>query len=156
MTDSSFEPLDQEPARLATGYLVTDGPPDSWPANVFSVPAAGMPDGGVITTAPDLARLIDALLGGKLLTPATIAAMTTPQGPPSDDLEQYGYGCELVLEGGEVTIIGHGGMDPGVSAMVTHHLRAATTTVVLCNHDRGSWAVTKRLAQELGLTEPRT
>jgi CubicO group peptidase (beta-lactamase class C family) len=156
MVDSGFEPLDQEPARLATGYLATDGPPGSWRANVFSVPAGGMPDGGVITTAPDLARLIDALLGGLLLSPATVAAMTTPQGPPSDELEQYGYGCELVVEGGEVTIIGHGGADPGVSTMVAHHLRAATTTVVLCNHDRGSWEVTKRLADELDLTEPRT
>jgi CubicO group peptidase (beta-lactamase class C family) len=116
----------------------------------------GMPDGGVITTAADLARLIDALLAGRVLSPASVAAMMRPQGPNADDLEQYGYGCELVVEGGEVTIVGHGGSDPGVSAMLTHHLAAGTTTVVLCNYDRGSWAVTKRLAAELGLDEPRS
>ncbi len=155
MVDTAFEALDSEPVGLATGYMTSTDPPETWPTNVFSVTAMGMPDGGVITTAPDLARLIDALLDGRLVTPATLAAMTSPQGPASDDLEQYGYGCELVVEGGKVTIIGHGGSDPGVSSMVAHHLGAATTIVVLCNYDRGSWAVTKRLAADLGLTEPR-
>ena len=115
-----------------------------------------MPDGGLITTPQDLARLIDALIGGKLLSPAMTSAMMTPQGPPSDDLEQYGYGCEVVVEDGQVTIIGHGGLDPGVSSIVAHYRAAGTTTVVLCNNDRGSWEVAKRLAEELGLSEPRT
>jgi CubicO group peptidase (beta-lactamase class C family) len=157
MVDTAIESLDREPARLATGYLAhgDDGPPETWRANYFSVPMVGMPDGGMITTAQDLARLIDALLAGTLLAPAMTRAMTTPQGPPSDAIEQYGYGCELVVENGEVTIIGHGGSDPGVSTMVAHHLRAATTIVVLSNYDRGSWAVTKHIAEFLGLREPR-
>jgi CubicO group peptidase (beta-lactamase class C family) len=67
-----------------------------------------MPDGGMITTAHDLARLIDALIGGRLLSPPLLAAMMTPQGPDSNDVEQYGYGLELVVEDGAVTIIGHG------------------------------------------------
>ncbi len=156
MTDTAIDSLDQEPRDLATGYLVTDGPPETWRANTFSVPAVGMPDGGLITTPEDLARFIDALIGAKLLSPAMTSAMMTPHGPPSDDLEQYGYGCELVVEDGQVTIIGHGGLDPGVSAMVAHYRAAGITTVVLCNNDRGSWPVTKRLAEELGLSEPRT
>ena len=155
MTDTAIDSLDQEPRDLATGYLVSDGPPETWRANTFSVPAVGMPDGGLITTPEDLARFIDALIGGALVSPAMTSAMMTPQGPRSDDLEQYGYGCELVVEDGQVTIIGHGGLDPGVSAMVAHYRAAGTTTVVLCNNDRGSWAVTKRLAEELGLSEPR-
>ena len=110
----------------------------------------------MITTAHDLARLIDALLAGSLLSPAMSKEMMSPQGPASDAVEQYGYGCELVIENGEVTIIGHGGSDPGVSTMVAHHLDAATTIVVLSNYDRGSWAVTKHIAESLGLTEPRT
>lgn len=63
MTDSEMGALDDEPADLATGYLVTDGPPASWRANTFSVTVAGMPDGGMISTPTDLARFIDALLG---------------------------------------------------------------------------------------------
>jgi CubicO group peptidase (beta-lactamase class C family) len=133
MIDTALEDLDLDPARLATGYLTDDGPPDRWRANYFSITANGMPDGGMITTATDLARLIDALLAGRLLSPALTDAMTRPQGPPSSDIEQYGYGCELVVEDGVVTILGHGGSDPGVSTMVTHHRAAGTTIVVLCN-----------------------
>jgi CubicO group peptidase (beta-lactamase class C family) len=155
MTDTLFGALDMEPDRLATGYLVTDGPPESWRANIYSVPVASMPDGGMITTAHDLARLIDALLGGELLGPPALAAMTSPQWPPSEELERYGYGCELVVEHGEVTILGHGGQDPGISTMVSHHRATATTTVVLCNHDRGSWAVTQRLEREAGIVDLR-
>jgi CubicO group peptidase (beta-lactamase class C family) len=155
MIDTAIEALDLDPPRLATGYLTDDGPPDRWRANYFSVTANGMPDGGMITTATDLARLIDALLEGRLLSPALADAMTRPQGPPSSDIEQYGYGCELIVEDGVVTILGHGGSDPGVSTMVTHHRAAGTTIVVLCNQDRGSWAATLRVGEALGLRDPR-
>jgi CubicO group peptidase (beta-lactamase class C family) len=155
MTDTAFEELDQDPARYATGYLSADGLPGTWRSNMFSLTAKGMPDGGMITTAHDLARLVDALLGGRLLSPPLLAAMMKPQGPDSKDVEQYGYGLELVVEGGAVTIVGHGGADPGVSTMVAHHLAAATTIVVLCNQDRGSWAAVKRITKDLGLTDPR-
>jgi CubicO group peptidase (beta-lactamase class C family) len=155
MADTAFEDLDQDPRRYATGYIRTDGPSESWRSNVFSLTAKGMPDGGMITTARDLARLVDALLVGELLSPPLLASMIRPHALPSADVEQYGYGMELVVESDAVTIIGHGGSDPGVSTLVTHHLAAATTIVVLCNHDRGSWAVTARLTKELGLTDPR-
>ncbi len=156
MDDSAFDALDHDPPRLATGYLRANGPFDTWRSNIFSVQANAMPDGGLITSAPDLARLIDALLAGRLLSPPLLAAMMTPQGPRSTRLEQYGYGLELVVENGEVTILGHGGSDPGVSTIVAHHRAAATTIVVLCNHDRGAWTVNLQLAAELGLTDPRT
>lgn len=155
MVDSAFDERDLDPERLATGYLVTGEPPHLWRANSYSVPAGGMPDGGLITTPHDLARLLDALLGGQLLEPRTTAAMTTPQGPPSDRLEQYGYGCQLVVEDGAVTIIGHSGADPGVSALVSRYHEDATTIVVLCNHDRGAFPTTQYLARALGLRDPR-
>jgi CubicO group peptidase (beta-lactamase class C family) len=160
LRDSAFEALDQDPPRLATGYLHTSGPYQTWRSNIFSVPANGMPDGGLVTTAADLARLLDALLGGELLSASLLAAMTTPQGPPPAEARPYawayGYGMELAVENGQVTILGHGGADPGVSTIVAHHRAAATTIVVLCNHDRGSWAVNLQLAAAFGLTNPRT
>jgi CubicO group peptidase (beta-lactamase class C family) len=156
MTDSGIEPLDGDPARLATGYYTSDAPPGEWRSNIYGVTAMGMPDGGMITTARDLATLVDALLDGSLLSAETARAMRSPQGPPSADVEQYGYGCELVVVGGEVTIIGHGGSDPGVSGLVTHHLASATTVVVLCNQDRGSWAATQRIEDAFGIADART
>jgi len=154
MVDTAIEALDHDPARLATGYVTDETAPNGWKSNVFSVTAVGMPDGGMITTATDLARLVDALVGGRLLSAALLTAMTTPHGPPSA-AEEYGYGCKLVVEDGQVTIIGHGGSDPGVSANVVHHLEAATTIVAICNQDRGSWAAVREITARLGLRDPR-
>jgi len=124
---------------------------------VFSVPAGGMPDGGLVTTTTDLARLVDALVGGRLVSSATFAAMTFPQCGRTGSVSRYryGYGLEMGVVDDEAMVLGHNGLDPGVSAVVAHHPAAATTIVVLCNHDRGSWAVYLRLAADLGLTEPR-
>ena len=73
MEDSGFDQRDADPPRLATGYLhEPDVPFASWRANVFSGPAGGMPDGGLVTTTADLARLVDALLAGRLVSPATL------------------------------------------------------------------------------------
>ena len=155
MTDAGVEALDEDPARLATGYLVADQPGGQPRGNTYSVTVKGMPDGGMIATASDLARFIGALLGGSLVSPALLTAMTRPQGPTSSSLEQYGYGCWLVVEDGRVTIIGHGGSDPGVSARVAHHLDSGTTIVVLCNQDHGSWAATRQITDALGLHDPR-
>jgi len=153
MIDTAIEAIDHEPARMATGYVTDATAPQGWKSNVFSVTAMGMPDGGMISTATDLARLMDALVGGRLLSPASFAAMTTPQGPP-DAEEAYGYGCALGLEDGAVATIGHGGGDPGVSAMLVHHLATATTMAVVCNQDRGSWAATLQIRAALGLPAP--
>jgi len=156
MLDSGFDLRDADPPRLATGYLHRpDQPYESWPANVFSVPAGGMPDGGLVTTATDLALLVDALRCGRLVSPATFAAMTAPQCGRTSGTYRYGYGFEMGYQDGEPVVLGHNGLDPGVSAVLAYYPAAATTIVVLCNHDRGSWAVYLRLAADLGLSEPR-
>ena len=155
MADTSVEELDTDPARLAVGYVVDDGPVEGRRTNIYSVTASPMPDGGMLTTAGDLVRLVDALLAGRLLGEPLLREMLRPQGPPSTDAEQYGYGCLLAVEDGRVTIIGHGGSDPGVATMLAHHLEARTTIVVLCNQDRGVWATTLALTEALGLRDPR-
>ena len=155
MTDTDLEDLDHDPLRLAVGYATEDLPPDVRRTNIYSVPAAPMPDGGMITTAADVARLIDALLGGRLLSPELVAEMTRPQGPSSDEVEQWGYGCKLTVAGGRVIAIGHGGSDIGVAALLTHYLEEAVTVAVLCNRDRGALASTLQIAAALGIEEPR-
>ena len=155
MIDSSFEALDDDPRDLATGYVTSDEPADRWRTNIFAVTAAPMPDGGMISTASDLVRLVGALVEGDLLAEDTALAMRTPQGPPTTESQQYGYGLILGVENGRVRTVGHGGGDPGVSTLVTHDLPARTTVVTLCNQDRGSFAASKRLAEEFGVGEPR-
>jgi CubicO group peptidase (beta-lactamase class C family) len=155
MRDTAIESLDDDPRRVAVGYRMDDGPPERWKTNTFALTVSGMPDGGMNSTPYDLARLVDAILGGRLLPEPLVRALTSPQGPNAGDVEQYGYGCELAVVDGRVTVIGHGGSDPGVSAMLTHHLDAGITLAVVCNQDRGSWAATMRLVREYGLSEPR-
>jgi hypothetical protein len=103
-----------------------------------------------VTTPTDLARLVDALLGGRLVSPAMFATMTSAQ-CGTERANRYGYGLELVFAGGQLVVLGHNGLDPGVSAVVAHHLAAATTIIVLGNQDRGSWPV----YASLGLSDPR-
>jgi len=109
----------------------------------------------MITTATDLVRLVDALLAGRLLPAELRGAMTRPQGPPSGEVEQWGYGCQLTVRDGEVVAIGHGGGDPGVAALLSHYLESGTTVVVTCNQDRGAFAATLRIAEALGIDDPR-
>ncbi len=155
MAETSFSELDLEPAGLASSYLVTESPPDEWRSNIYSVPAAGMPDGGMVTTAADLVRFLDALTGGEVVSPDSVSKMLTPYGFEPDSPEGYGYGMELVVIDDEVTIIGHSGADPGVSAILSRFVEAGITITVLCNQDRGSWAVTQKVEEVLGLVDPR-
>ena len=122
---------------------------------MFSGPAGATPDGGLVTTPSDLARLVDALMAGRLISPDTFAAMTSAQCGGTEGVYRYGYGLQLWYTGGELVVLGHNGLDPGVAAVVAHHLAAATTIVVLSNQDRGSWPVYLRLAADLGLADPR-
>jgi CubicO group peptidase (beta-lactamase class C family) len=155
MTDTDFAELDLEPAGFATGYVVSDEPPERWRSNIYQVPARGMPDGGLTTTARDLDLFIGALGTGKILEPETVAKMLTPHGLEEGTAEAYGYGMELVVDDGSVTIHGHSGLDPGVSSMVSHYVDRDVTVIVLCNQDRGSWPVTQRIASALGIDDPR-
>jgi CubicO group peptidase (beta-lactamase class C family) len=155
MAESGFFQLDLEPEHLASAYLVTDDPPETWRSNIYSVPAGGMPDGGMTATAADLIRFLDALREGRLVSEQSLQLMLTPHGVEEDSPEAYGYGMELVVEDDLVTIYGHSGADPGVSTMVSHFIEPGVTIVVLCNQDRGSWAVVQRIEEELGLEDPR-
>ncbi len=152
---TAFSQLDLEPTDLASSYLVSDDPADAWRSNIYSVPAGAMPDGGMITTCGDVVSFIRALTGGEIVSPDSLALMLTPHGSEDGSVEAYGYGMELVVAEDRVTIIGHGGADPGVSTMLAHFVEEDISIVVLCNHDRGSWAVVQRIEQELGLDDPR-
>ena len=155
MTDTAVEEIDRDPARMATGYLVDDGPVDKRRTNVFSLTARGMPDGGALSTAADLALFVEALFAGRLLGPDLLAAMQTPQAPSPDDPEFYGYGCLLGVEDGGVTVVGHNGGDPGATCALAHHPAANATVVVLCNQDRGVWLPAMTATEAIGLRDPR-
>jgi CubicO group peptidase (beta-lactamase class C family) len=155
MTSSGFDDLDSDPPRLAIGYRVSDGPADRWPTNSYANAVGGMPDGGLITTTDDLCCFVEAFRGDRLVSPDSRRAMLTSYGRINEGVEHYGYGMEMWMEADRATIFGHAGGDPGVSGIVSHFVDRATTVVVLCNHDRGSWPVSQRLVESIGLHDPR-
>jgi CubicO group peptidase (beta-lactamase class C family) len=153
MTRSGFFELDLEPDGYATGYIVSDEPAETWRSNTYGLTASAMPDGGMSTTAHDMDRFMKALRDGEILSKETFDSMLTVHG--SDEEESYGYGMELVIDNDSVIIYGHSGLDPGVTAVVSHYLSDGITVTVLCNQDQGSWPVAQRIASDLGLHDPR-
>ena len=71
-----------------------------------------MPDGGMIATAADMARFMDGLLRGTLLSAESLKGMMTPHSTPSEEGGTYGYGLEMVVDRDRVVLVGHGGSDP--------------------------------------------
>ena len=126
MASSGFFALDRLPGGTAYGYLPTgDG---GWRTNAYAIPIVGGPDGGMFTTAHDVARLWDALLGGRLAGAATLARMLTPHwridahgdadadahGAADADGDHYGYGVVVERRHGRPDAYAMVGEDPGV------------------------------------------
>jgi CubicO group peptidase (beta-lactamase class C family) len=75
MTASGYWRLDELPPGCATGYVAGPSGPRS---NIYSIPVASGPDGGVFTTLADLDALWEALLSGDLLGRTVTEAWMTP------------------------------------------------------------------------------
>jgi CubicO group peptidase (beta-lactamase class C family) len=83
MAGSGYWRLDELPPGCATGYAKGPSGPRS---NIYSLPVASGPDGGVFTNLADLDALWEALLSGRLLGRAVTEAWMTPvaeRGPRS-------------------------------------------------------------------------
>ena len=113
MNASGYFALDQLPGGTALGYIATgDG---GWRTNIYAIPVIGGGDGGAFTSAPDLARFWDALLGYKLLSQPTVAQMLTPHWRmPDREDTHYGYGLWLKQRPGDSLAYYMLGGDPGV------------------------------------------
>ena len=103
-----FEPLgltaselpDEPPGDLARGYLPADNP-------VYPQPGPGLVDvtdvgplfyagGGMVSTAPEVARFLHALPGGELLSPELRAEMLRTVVSEWDECDAYGLGIEEI------------------------------------------------------------
>ena len=83
---------DEDPAHAAAGYVrMSDG--SHGPPNEQHLSQTIGP-GGICATAGDLAKWNRALHGGRVLSPASYAAMTTPRGVAA--MARYGFGLAVV------------------------------------------------------------
>lgn len=107
-----------------------------------AVGGEGALDGGMIATSEDIARFLEALLTGKVLSAASLAQMKTfqPIDPRdlSDDLLYYkGYGLGLMkIETNQGTALGHDGHVHGFVGKAFYLPEKKVTMVILLN----SWS----------------
>jgi D-alanyl-D-alanine carboxypeptidase len=118
------------PQPYAHGYLL-DQPGAPGPVDLTQVsPSISWAAGGLLSTAPDLARFYTALLTGRLLPPSLLRQMltTVPTGPGT------GYGLGIIsLQTPCGTAWGHNGNFPGYTSNAFTTPGGARQVVVLIN-----------------------
>jgi CubicO group peptidase (beta-lactamase class C family) len=143
MDDSGYFALDQLPPRTASGYILEDD--GQWRTNIYSIPVIGGPDGGAFTTAPDMAKFWDALLGHRLLSAELTATMLTPHIATGDDDETperyYGYGIWITKSDGRLRSYYAIGGDPGVAFISEYFVAEALLVTILSNTENALWEI---------------
>ena len=137
---TGFPRSDDLPADVALGYLDAEGNR----SNVLHLPVRGSGDGGICTSAGDLHRFWRAFLGGRIVSPETVAEMIRPRHDVPAEGMRYGMGFWLHGTGSALVMEGY---DPGVSFRSTHDPATATTVSVLGNSSEGAWPVIGYLAE---------
>ena len=125
MGSSGFFRLDEVVPDLAGGYVhQADG---SWRTHHFGLPVVGGADGGAQCTCRDLDRFLTAYDDGTLLGDLRDVVLHAHADAGNGFSE--GYGVHLYPDGR----FGHGGGDPGVSALVARWPDDGANLVVLAN-----------------------
>jgi CubicO group peptidase (beta-lactamase class C family) len=140
---TSFLRSDELPGDAAMGYL---GPADAPRTNIFHLPVRGVGDGGIYTTTADLSALWTAFFDGRIVSPASGAAMIRPRSHVPEDDIRYGLGFWLHATADSVSLVG---MDAGVSFRSAHSPSTKITHTVISNWADGAWPISRRLGELL-------
>src|SRR5687768_14545059 len=116
--------------RRAHGYQVQNGNVRRAPTNVHTWPFSA---GSLCSTAGDLVTWLKALHGGKVLSPASYAEMTTGSKLNDGTPLRYGMGIGVGKDVRGLDFIGHGGAIGGFTAEATWYPDAQMAVVVLMN-----------------------
>ena len=143
MTDTAFLRSDELPGSAAIGYLDNEG----LRTNVFHLPVRGSGDGGIYTTARDVASLWTAFFRGRIVSTAWVEEMVRPRSDVPSESRRYGLGFWLHASRDDVVMLE--GADAGVSFSSMHHRTTDLTYSVLSNTSRGAWPVARVLNEQL-------
>ena len=102
--------------------------------------------GGICSNAADIAKWNRALHGGKVLSAASYAAMTTPRGTAARATVPYGFGLYARPTPGGGMVIVHDGSTPGYAGENVWYPAESLSVTMLTN-------TTGRLGADLNLTE---
>jgi CubicO group peptidase (beta-lactamase class C family) len=142
MADTAFLRMDEPAGRAAVGYLDAEG----LRTNVLHLPVRGSGDGGVFTTAADVAALWRALFAGRIVPSARVAELVRPRSELSSGKARYGLGFWLHPRSGAVVLEGY---DAGVSFRSVCDPDAGITHTVLANWTDGAWPLARYLSERL-------
>jgi len=142
MADTAFLRSDEPAGRTALGYLEREG----LRTNLLHLPVRGSGDGGLYSTAADVAALWRALFAGRILPPARVAEMVRPRSDVPAEKMRYGLGCWLHPRTSAVLLEGY---DAGVSFRSVFDPDAGTTFTVLSNWTDGAWPLARYLRDRL-------
>lgn len=166
MTGSGYPSWDDPANDLAAPY--TNGcfarppgecTPGDWTDARPSAGVRGGPAGGAFSTAPDLNAFVEALKGGKLLSPATLERFKAEQGRMTRQggpIDAYGFGFGRLTIHGRPSW-GHNGGTIGAQAQVDVMEDAPVTLIVLANQDgaqRPASSALRRAVAPPGWTPP--
>ena len=143
MTGTGFLRSDELPGRAAVGYLSSDATSRT---NVLHLPVQGSGDGGLYSTAADIAAFWGALFAGRIVSPAGVAGMVAPHSDAADGSMRYGLGFWLHASRAVVLLEGY---DAGVSFRTAHDPGASVTYIVLANTSEGAWPLVRMLDEHL-------
>lgn len=143
MRDTGFLRSDEPDGRTALGYLDVDG----LRTNVLHLPVRGTGDGGLLTTAADVAALWRALDASEIVPRHVVAEMCRPRSDVPSESARYGLGFWLRPTGDTVFLLG---ADAGVSFTSVHDPVSRLTWTVLSNTTNGAWPVARRLRELCG------
>lgn len=124
MKDSGYDTRSAVIRHRASGYAPSPDGLVNAPYIDMSVPFAA---GGLYSTTGDLWRWEQALFGGKVLSSASLEAMTTPF------KHNYGFGVNIRTPADGDKIVEHGGGIEGFNTSLIHEARNDLVVVVLSN-----------------------
>jgi len=126
-----YEP-DPNRAGIARGYttFALSGPEAATNESKGWIGTAG----AIYSTGSDLAAWDLALIGGKVLNPASYALMTTPRELADGRISFYGCGLSWSVRDGRV-VLSHGGAVSGFVAMNTTVPSTRSAAVLFSNYD---------------------
>ncbi len=151
LTGTGYWRLDELPPGCATGYVQGPAGPR---ANIYSIPVASGPDGGVFTNLADLDALWEALLSGRLLGRAVTKAWTEPviaRGPLSSCCRGFFSMRRRLLAEGEPErgFYFTEGDDPGYRCFSIVSADRSMRFTVLSNGGEGFWDLVEGCVDDL-------
>jgi len=128
MKDSGYDSNSAVIERRAAGYSPGKNGPENAGFVNMTVPLSA---GALYSTTEDLLRWEQGLFGGKLLSPASLAKMTTPF------KENYAFGLGVSTEGGHKVIAHNGGIQ-GFNTALAYYPDDKLVVAVLGNLNGGA------------------